>query len=168
MNSVPVPTLIDSVVTLLTEAYAGPPDPNATWFIDNEPDSGILGILSKVSAEEASTSVDGSGEEGTTIAANAEHLRWSLAQANASLRGEPFQENWKESWRLITSEPGDWDRLRAELRAEYETLCQGLKRQTGFEQDEDSLGVIALLPHAAYHLGTIRQMVERVRSQKIS
>ena len=23
----------------------GPPDPHATWFIDNEPDAGILGIF---------------------------------------------------------------------------------------------------------------------------
>src|SRR5512146_2015388 len=103
MNSLPVSTLMDSLIILLTEAYAGPPNPKSTWFIDNEPDSGILGILSLVSAAEASTSVDGSGKEGTTIAANTEHLRWSLSMINAAIRGEPFQGRWKESWNLVTA-----------------------------------------------------------------
>jgi hypothetical protein len=52
--------VINSVVELLTEAYDGPPDPSSTWFIDNTPDSGVLGLLEDVSALEASKSVDGS------------------------------------------------------------------------------------------------------------
>jgi len=67
--------VLNSIVYLLTEAYAGPPDPSSTWFIDNEPDSGVLGIIASVTAAEASSSVDGRGESDTTIAANAEHLR---------------------------------------------------------------------------------------------
>jgi hypothetical protein len=35
--------VIQSITTLCSEAYAGPADPASTWFIDNEPDSGILG-----------------------------------------------------------------------------------------------------------------------------
>src|SRR5512138_1670580 len=104
MNNLPVSTLMDSVVILLTEAYAGPPDPRSTWFIDNEPNSGILGLLSTVSAAEASTSVDGSGREGTTIAAHAGHLRWSLSMINAAIRGEPFEGRWQESWNTLTAD----------------------------------------------------------------
>ena len=85
MDTLTTTELIQSIIDLLTEAYAGPPNPAATWFIDNEPDSGILGILAGVSAEEASTSVDGSEHVGTTIAGHAEHLRWSLANASAAL-----------------------------------------------------------------------------------
>ena len=158
----PVATLITSINKLLTEAYAGPPDPKATWFIDNEPDSGILGILAGLSAAEASLSVDGSGNPGTTIASNAEHLRWSLANANSALRGEPYQGKWSESWNLLGSDDEGWDRLRSELRSEFETLREALKRQTELPGDYLN-GVLAMLPHAAYHLGTIRQMVERVR-----
>lgn len=161
MNNFPVPVLMNSVVELLIEAYAGPPNPSATWFIDNEPDSGILGILATVSPVEASRSVDGSGASGTTIAANAEHLRWSLEMMNRAIRGESFGE-WKESWRLLTSDEAGWDRLRGELRSEFETLSQALKSQVEL-QEEYLSGVLALLPHAAYHLGTIRQMIERVR-----
>lgn len=161
MNGISASALLHSVVDLLTEAYAGPPDPGSTWFIDNEPDSGILGLLDRTSALEASTSVDGGGAAGSTIASNAEHLRWSLANMNAAIRGEDFGR-WSESWNLIEADPAGWDRLRAELRSEFEILTEALKKQTELEE-EYLTGVLALLPHAAYHLGTIRQMVERVR-----
>lgn len=164
MNTLPISIVIKAISTLFTEAYAGPPDPHSTWFIDNEPDSGILGILAGVSAKEASTSVDGSGESGSTIASHAEHLRWSLAQSNAAIRGEPFQGNWKESWRLIQADPSEWDRLRGTLRIEFETLQQALEDQTDLPEEDYLTGLLALLPHAGYHLGNIRQMVERVRS----
>jgi len=162
MNNIPVPVLINSIVELLTEAYAGPPNPSATWFIDNEPDAGILGQISKVNAEEASRSLDGSGKPGSTIASHVEHLRWSVANMNAVLRGEEFG-SWAESWKLTAADPSGWDRLRAELRTEFETLLDGLKVQTEL-QEEYLNGLISLVSHAAYHLGTIRHMISMVRS----
>jgi hypothetical protein len=153
---------MNSVVELLTEAYAGPPNPSSTWFIDNEPDSGVLGLVANLTAAEASRSVDESGESGTSIASHVEHLRWSLAQMNAAIRGEPQQE-WKESWRVLAADETGWGRLRSELRSELDTLCQALKSQQGLPE-EYVIGLLALLPHAAYHLGNIRQMIERVRA----
>ncbi len=164
MTTIPTDRLVSSISELLTEAYAGPPNPSSTWFIDNEPDSGILGILAKVSAEEASLPVDGAGNPGSTIAANAEHLRWSLANSNAALRGEPFTGKWAESWHLIKADPEEWDRLCSELRNEFETLRTAIQNQQDLP-GEYLNGVLALLPHAAYHLGTIRQMIERVRER---
>ena len=164
MTKVAAPALLNAVVYLLTEAYAGPPNPAETWFIDNEPDSGILGLLAHVSAAEASRSVDGSGKPGTTIAANAEHLRWSLANANAAFQGLSYQGSWKESWALTGANDAEWDRLRKALRDEYEALLQNVQQQDDLP-GEYLNGVLALVPHAAYHLGTIRQMIERVRER---
>jgi hypothetical protein len=161
MTTLPTNVVIQSIVDLLTEAYAGPPDPSATWFIDNEPDSGVFGLLQSVSAAEASKSVDGSGASGTSIAAHAEHLRWSLAMMNAAIRGEPLGE-WKESWQVLSADEAGWDQLRSDLRSEFGTVRDAIKGQTQIPE-EYLTGVMALLPHAAYHLGTIRQMVERVR-----
>jgi hypothetical protein len=163
MSTIPTVTLFHAIIELLTEAYDGPPNPASTWFIDNEPDSGILGALKGVTAEEASTSVDGNDEPGSTIAGNAEHLRWSLAMMNAAVRGELFQEEWKESWKVRQVDEAGWDRLRKELHTEFETLRQALSRQTNLREDY-VIGTIALLPHAAFHLGLIRQMISRVRS----
>lgn len=163
MTTIPVATLIQSLVALLTEAYAGPPDPHSTWFIDNQPDSGILGVLAGVTAAEASVSVDGSGNTGTTIAANVEHLRWSLHNVNNTIRGQAWDTNWDLSWVLMNASEEQWDDLRQSLRAEFETLRSLLNQQTQMPS-EFVTGMIALLPHAAYHLGTIRQMLERVRA----
>jgi hypothetical protein len=165
MTTLPVSTLTASIADLLTEAYAGPPDPSTTWFIDNEPDSGVLGILAGVSATEASTPVDGKGEAGSTIAAHAQHLHWTLSNTNATMRGEAWNPNWSESWRTIRTDPSEWDRLRTELRQEFETLRNAIRKQDELP-GEYLNGVVALIPHAAYHLGTIRQMLERVREVK--
>lgn len=157
-----ISALTEAITALLTEAYEGPPDPTSTWFIDNEPDSGIFGLLKGVSAEEASVSVDRSGEPGTSIAAHVEHLRWSMALFNAELRGEEHSGKWAESWLVSTVDEGAWDRLRAELRAEFEALRDGLRRQTQLPE-ENFTGVMAELMHTAFHLGMMRQMIERVR-----
>jgi len=151
-----------SIITLLTEAYAGPPDPSSTWFIDNEPDSGILGLISKVSAAEASWSYN-NNQPGTTIAAHVEHLRWSLANANRAIEGKPLQGTWPESWSTLSADDAAWVPLRNELRREFETLRDNFQKQKDMP-DDYLTGVLALIPHAAYHLGTIRQQIERVRS----
>jgi hypothetical protein len=166
MSTLLVSTLTNSISVLLSEAYVGPPDPRSTWFIDNAPDAGILGILAGVSAEEASTPVDGTGDAGTTIAAHVEHLRWSLANTNATLRGEPWNPDWSESWRRLRVDSAEWDRLQANLRSEFETLVVAIQHQADLPGDYLN-GVLALIPHAAYHLGVIRQMVERVREDRM-
>ena len=162
MTTLPVRTIYDSIITILIEAFEGPPNAKETWFIDNEPDSGILGMLAKVSAVEASKSVDGSGSPGSTIAANAEHLRWAMANDNASIRGEPLKTNWSESWALNNADEAAWDRLRADLRREYETLRDALKQQKELPE-QYMIGLVAMIAHPAFHLGIIRQMMERVK-----
>jgi hypothetical protein len=47
MTALTTETIAETVIALLTEAYAGPPNPSETWFIDNERDSGILGLLAR-------------------------------------------------------------------------------------------------------------------------
>jgi len=164
MGNIPVPDLIQSVITLLTEGYPGPSNPRETWWVDNTPDAGILGVLKDVSAVEASTSVDGSGDAGSTIAANVEHLRWSLANVNATFRGTAYNTNWSESWALVNADEAAWSRLRAELAKEFESLVEILSKQQELP-NEYLNGVLALIPHAAFHLGIIRQMIERVRTR---
>ena len=73
----------ESLLELLSEAYTGP-NHAYTWLIGNEPGSGLLGTLQKLSAEEASRA----GPSGKAVAAHTRHLRWSLAHANAFARSE--------------------------------------------------------------------------------
>jgi hypothetical protein len=164
MTTLTTETIAEVVNVLLTEAYAGPPNPSETWFIDNEPDSGILGLLANISAAAASKSADGSGQPGSSIASHAEHLRWSLANFNNTLRGQPYDSNWGDSWKVREANEADWERLRSALRSEFETARELLKSHHGELKAEYLTGTIALLPHAAYHLGNLRQMIERVRA----
>jgi hypothetical protein len=153
--------VIQSIITLFSEAYAGPSDSSSTWFIDNIPDSGILGLIAGVSASEASWSAN-QYQPGTTIAGHVEHLRWSLANANGALQGKPYQGNWSGSWNTLDADEEKWGQLRSDLKKEFELLRENLqenKELTG----EYLTGVMALIPHAAYHLGTIRQLMERAR-----
>jgi hypothetical protein len=161
MSTIPATVVIQALIDLLTEAYAGPPDPRSTWFIDNEPNAGLIGLLRNVTARQASTSVDGSGRHGTTIASHVEHLRWSLHNANNTFRGQAWNPNWSQSWELDTADEVAWDGLRLNLQREFEGIQEVLRQQTDL-QGEYLLGVMALIPHAAFHLGVLRQMVERV------
>lgn len=154
-------SVIQSIATLFSEAYAGPANPSSTWFIDNEPNSGILGLIAGVSASEASWSTN-RNQPGTTIAAHVEHLRWSLANANGALQGKPYQGNWSESWNTLDADDEKWRRLRSDLRKEFELLLENIRKQNDLTGDYLT-GVMALIPHAAYHLGTIRQQIERAR-----
>ncbi len=166
MSTIPVSELTQSIVDLLTEAYQGPPDANTpTWFNDNDPNGGVFGLISPLSAEEASMSADGSGNPGTTVAAHVEHLRWSLANANGALRGDPYQSNWKESWQVVSVDSAEWNLLRLTLQSEVKTLCNAIQKQENLEGPYLN-GLLALVPHAAYHLATIRQIIERVKEKK--
>jgi len=144
----------ESLLELLSEAYTGPNHAH-TWFIGNEPGSGLLGTLAKLSAEEASRT----GPSGTTVAAHTEHLRWSLAHANAFARGETPPGGWDKSWSVRAVDAAAWDDLRAALREEYDTLLGALRKQDDWSDPQMLTGVMALAPHAAYHLGAVRQLV---------
>ncbi len=162
MNSIPVSELTQSLVELLKEAYNGPATADSsTWFNDNDPNAGIFGQIAPLTAEQASLSVDGSGKPGTTIASHVEHLRWSLANVNATLHGEDYQSNWKDSWTVMTVNKEAWQKLVQQLQAELEITCQAIPQQQSLP-GEYLNGLISLVPHAAYHLATIRQMIKRV------
>jgi len=164
VSTIPVSDLTQSIVDLLMEAYQGPPDANTpTWFNDNDPNGGVFGLISPLSAVEASTSADDSGKPGTTVASHIEHLRWSLANANGALRGDPYQSNWIESWKIISVDIAEWNLLRLTLQTEVKTICNAIQKQENLEGPFLN-GLLALVPHAAYHLATIRQIIERIRN----
>ncbi len=154
--------VIDAIATLFSEAYEGPADPKSSWFIENEPDAGIFGLISKVSALEASWSSH-AGDPGTTIAGHVEYLRWSLANANGAMQGKEYAQSWDESWKMIGADEQKWRKLQSDLHAEVDLLLENLHKQEDLS-GEYLTGVMALAPHAAYHLGTIRQLIERVKA----
>ncbi len=150
----------DAAAEFFEEVYDGPKH-SYTWFIGNDPGSGLLGTLSTLNAAEASTPLI---EGGTTIAAHVEHLRWSLEKANKFMRGEKPEMVWSESWSVRVVDEASWVKMINQVREEYSSAVEQIKYAM-WESEEQVLEVLALAPHAAYHLGAIRQMVLAVKKR---
>jgi len=147
-------TVLRSLLMVLDEAYEGPADPRGTWFTNNALDSGVLGTLQETSAADASRPPFPGAR---SIAAHANHLRFSLDVSTRWLRGETPDADWNESWALETVDEPAWSELREGIEGGYRALRSVVEARG--EWDELRLaGVAGAIAHAAYHLGAIRQL----------
>jgi hypothetical protein len=145
--------VLRAVMPILAEAYAGPANPASTHFLNNEPDCGVFGTLDRLPAAAASTPP---GPGRPTVAAHAEHLRFSLDVSNHWLRGTPVKADWPASWAVQAVDEAEWLRLRERLRDEYAQFLELIDARP--EVDEELLaGIVGTVAHAAYHLGALRQ-----------
>lgn len=146
------------VLELLREAFEGPSDPRMTWFVSNTPDSGIFGTLAALSPQEASRA-PGPGRR--SAAAHTSHVAFSLRVSAAHLRGETPAVNWAESWAVSSVDERGWSGLQASLRGDYEAVRAQLAARTEWDAEALTLGM-AMVAHAAYHLGALRQIAQPV------
>ena len=145
---------------LLFELIDGPANPNRTWIVSNERDSGLLGTLAKLSARQASAP-PGPGRR--TVAAHASHLLFSLELAIRRLRGEDPPADWDRSWEPAAVDDAEWERLREQIRAASVTLRQAVADGESWLAVAFQ-GIIGTVAHTAYHLGAIRQLVPPPRA----
>jgi hypothetical protein len=59
----------------------------------------------------------------------------------------------------------EWKQLTASLRAEYEKLYEAIRGGMDWSNFYMLTGAMALVVHAAYHLGAIRQMVRALQAR---
>ena len=151
---------VESISALLAEAYEGANGP--AWFSDRGEGSGLFATTENLGAEDASRKPNAGG---SSIAAQVNHLRWSLAMSNAMMRGEQPSRDWAESWQVQTIDDVDWKELKTALRLEYETLRRQLP--TDFDPTNPMMVTagVALVAHAAYHLSSIRQLALGFKSR---
>ena len=140
---------------ILREVYVGA-EGQHTFVIDNAPNNGILSAIKTVSAKEASAT---SHEGGSTIAAHTGHLKWSLDYAMEFLKGNQPHWDWDDSWKRIVVNESEWKELQQELAAAYERIAAATRNVKDWSHPAFVKGVLALLPHAAYHLGAIKQLM---------
>ena len=130
----------------------------------NSGDAGLLRSLDKLSASDASRSVNG----GATIAAHALHVQYGLSLMNrwASEGGNPFADaKWDEAWKTSAVDAAEWDGIRSGLRDEATRWQQALKTPREAAEVELS-GMIGSIAHLAYHLGAIRQINKDTRGPR--
>lgn len=140
------------------------PDSRRGGFVLNTGDAGLLRSLDKLSAADASRSVN----DGATIAAHAQHVRYGLSLMNrwAAEGGNPFADaTWDAAWKTSGVDAAAWQEIRHGLRDEAHRWGEVL----GSDRDATDIeltGLIASVAHLAYHLGAIRQIDKQSRGPK--
>ena len=133
-------------------------------FILNSGDVGLLRSLEAITAADASRSVN----DGATIAAHAQHVRYGLSLMNrwASEGGDPVADaTWDAAWKIATVDEPAWQDIRDGLQHEARHWLQVLASQRNVAPVEMT-GMIASIAHLAYHLGAIRQISKGTRGPK--
>jgi hypothetical protein len=133
-------------------------------FVLNTGDIGLLRSIDKLSAADASSSVNG----GATIAAHIQHERYGLSLMNRWARegGNPFADaTWDEAWKISSVNDGQWNEIRNGLREETGRWLQMLESPREVA-DVELTGMIASIAHLAYHLGAIRQIQKSARGPR--
>ena len=151
------------LATLFSELVDGASTGGGAFAL-NSGDIGLLRSLDKLSAEAASRSVN----DGATIAAHAQHLRYGLSLMNrwASEGGDPFADpKWDDAWKTSKVDAGEWDEIRAGLRDETRRWLEALRSPRQVSDTELS-GMIGSIVHVAYHLGAIRQIDKSARGPR--
>jgi hypothetical protein len=137
---------------------------SAGGFILNKGDTGLLKSLAHLSAADASRSTD----DGATIAAHAQHVRYGLSLMNewASKGGNPFANaKWDEAWKIKAVDEDQWKEIRQGLADEAHRWNEVLKTPREANGMEFT-GLVSSIGHLAYHLGAIRQIARSARGPR--
>lgn len=145
-----------AALALFDEAHEGPKG-KGTWFIDNEPGSGLFGTIEALDAAAASRPL--TPGDPLTAASHVAHLRYALKLANRAARGEnPYPTaDWAGSWARRSVDEAEWKALVAGFKDEVGTFRALLASGAAFEEEEHATGALGLICHAAWHLGALRQ-----------
>jgi hypothetical protein len=156
-------SFVEVIASLLEEVHVGPPNPRTTWITSNRRGSGFLGTLETMPASLASQP-PASGLN--TIAAHAAHLLFALSLALRAMHGEnPYAAaKWEESWSTQTVDEAAWNGLRTELSRVHGELVAAIRRGPPLDDPDMFKGVIALVGHGAYHLGSVQAIHRQLTS----
>jgi hypothetical protein len=160
MNTTDIGPILAHLFAELAQGTPGRGGP----FILNSGDIGLLRSLDKLSADAASRSVN----DGATIAAHAQHVRYGLSLMNRWARegGNPFADaKWDEAWKTSGVDAGEWEEIRRGLRDESRHWLEVLGSPREASAVELS-GMIGSIAHFAYHVGAIRQIDKSTRGPK--
>lgn len=150
MTSGSIQEVFKRLVAVLDETMEGA---SADWsyFVDKSPDSGLFNSLISLSAEDASRAW-----AGTSIAAHAYHIIFTMSDAVACLEGDRAVRDWRESWQVSSVDAAAWTKMQENMRNGYKKLRNTIQSKASWESEAmgDAIGVVA---HLAFHFGAIRQ-----------
>lgn len=151
--------LVPHVLFLIRECFEGrPAGKDYTWFVEGK--EGIFDALESTGAEIASVKPS---LECASIAAHTFHIRYALRGANAYLGGPEQEGDWESTWAKQEVSEEEWADLKADVRHQYEFFVKFFEANPSIEQEDHAIGFLAQLPHMAFHLGAIRQIMKIVQ-----
>lgn len=135
-----------------------------TWYVDNDPECGLLGTVAGLSAGEASRPL--APGDPLTAASHVDHVRFALSLANRASRGEnPYPTaDWASSWAVRSVTDGEWADLVASLESEIADLRRYIEGGKPLEDEMFATGIFGLVAHTAWHLGALRQALGFIRA----
>ncbi len=153
----------EALRTLFAELTDGAHERGGAYIL-NTGDVGLLKSLEKLSARDASHAVD----DGATIAAHTQHLRYGLSLMNRWTieGGNPFADaKWDEAWTLTAVNDAEWRDIQRGLEEEVRRWAEQLAAPRDVTQTELN-GMVGSVAHLAYHLGAIRQIARGARGPR--
>lgn len=154
---------VRALLALFDEGYRGAAGAG-TWYVDNDPECGLLGTLAGLSAAAASRPL--APGDPLTAASHADHVRFSLSLANRASRGEnPYPTaDWAASWAVRSVTEEEWAGLAAALESEIRDLRRFIETGKPLEDEMFATGIFGLVAHTAWHLGALRQALGLIRA----
>jgi hypothetical protein len=139
---------------LLSELLDGPPP--GICFVLNQGDTGLIGSLARLSAEDASARPGGR----SSVAAHVNHVHYGFELLQRWLAGDQqafANANFAASWGRQQVSEAEWRDMREGLERDVRAWLDVLRLPTEWTHVTLS-GAIGIMVHLAYHLGAIRQI----------
>ena len=156
-----MPPFVAHLLALLHELSHGPNTTSEAGLF-SEPRSGLLPLLSGLSAAQASEPV-AAGRP--SPAAFVGHLAQLLRFSAASLCGSVEFPDFAAPWRVQRVTPEEWTQLQLDLGSAFSSLRAVVVRG---RLDEDGLNAaLTALTHAATHTGALRFHVANLHGKDI-
>ena len=148
-------TFQSAAVMLLRECFEGKEPVNTyTWFVEGK--EGLFDAFDSLTAGKASHRP---GPDSATIAAHCYHLLYALRGSN-TVHGAPEPAgSWSDSWLKTEATEAEWEELKAAIRTEYASFMQWFRNHSEWSDETTLCGALTTLPHMAFHLGAIRQLM---------
>lgn len=148
--------MLDALKVIMKETCEGPTE-KGSYYTTSDPSAGLFGSLQSMTAEQVSQPVQTSE---APIVAHVYHTCYYLKVSNSDFSDYPIDYNDQDSWSVREVNEESWNQLRENLRKEYDTFMQRVEDEHDWTKEKATFA-IAALAHTAYHLGSLRQMIEK-------
>jgi hypothetical protein len=130
------------------------------WILDTG--TSLLETLSDITAEEASIPVS---NQSANLAAQVNHTSYYIEELREGIATNfENKPDWDGSWQVGVVDDAQWQALVDTLRANYDWFTQLATENEIWTADYVG-GAMAMIAHAAYHLGEIRQGIGVIRGR---